>query len=93
MFNLKNKTQQIEFNYPLSTESIREIEKHTKYDQGQEEVHYDDISTNYDAIQQVVGYPDPELIAEKTKNIALDKMIARSEALVADFGCGTGLVG
>ena len=30
--------------------------------------------------------------SEKTKNIALDNMIARSGALVADFGCGTELV-
>jgi len=93
MFKFENKTQQMEFNYPFATESIREIEKHTKYDKGQEEAHFDEISTNYEAIQQVVGYPDPEQIAEKTKNIALQKMIARSEALVADFGCGTGLVG
>lgn len=42
---------------------------------------------------KAVGYPDPELIAQKAEKIAAEKMIARSEALVADFGCGSGLVG
>ena len=42
---------------------------------------------------KTVGYPDPEIIATLAKKIAADKMIARSEAEVADFGCGTGLVG
>jgi hypothetical protein len=40
----------MEFNYPLATDSIREIEKHTKYDPGLEESHFDEIATNYDAI-------------------------------------------
>ena len=69
------------------------MEKHTKYDKGQEESHFDSISANYDAIQQVVGYPDPQLIAQMTKKIAADKMVARTEVDVIDFGCGTGLVG
>ena len=40
----------MEFNYPLATDSIREMEKHTKYDQGSEECHFDEIAANYDAI-------------------------------------------
>ena len=42
---------------------------------------------------KAVGYPDPEYIAEITKKLALEKMWARSEVEIADFGCGTGLVG
>ena len=34
----------------------------------------------------------PMKFAEKTKNIALYNIIAKSEALVTDFGCGTDLV-
>jgi len=93
MFKYTNKTQPMEFNYPLSCDSIREIEKHTIYDKGQEETHFNEVSTNYDAICSIVGYPDPDQIAETTQKICLEKMIARSEALVCDFGCGTGLVG
>merc|ERR1719222_109367 len=69
------------------------MEKHTKYDAGQDQAHFDNISANYDDIMKTVGYPDPELIAEFAKKVAAEKMIARTEAEVADFGCGTGLVG
>jgi predicted TPR repeat methyltransferase len=40
-----------------------------------------------------VQYPDPTVIAEMTRKVAADKMIARTECDVIDFGCGTGLVG
>lgn len=42
---------------------------------------------------KTVGYPDPELIAQQAQNIAAQQMISRSIAVIADFGCGTGLVG
>ena len=69
------------------------MEKHTKYDAGQEQAHFSTISANYDDIMKTVGYPDPEHIAKFAQKIAAEKMIARSEAEIADFGCGTGLVG
>jgi len=83
----------IEFSYPLSSESIQEMERHTKYDEGEEQSHFDKISTNYDDIMKTVGYPDPELIAQKAQSIAAQQMISRTMAEIADFGCGTGLVG
>lgn len=93
MFKFETTNMPMEFQSPLTTENIAQIERHTKYDAGKEEAHFDDISTNYDAIQQVVGYPDPTLISEMARKIAAEKMIARSEAELVDFGCGTGLVG
>ena len=50
MFKANNTYELMEFNYPLSSDSIREIEKHTKYDQGLEESHFNEIAANYDAI-------------------------------------------
>jgi len=69
------------------------MERHTKFDPGQERNHFNAISVNYDKVMKTVGYPDPELIASCAKKIADEKKIHRSEALVADFGCGTGMVG
>ena len=93
MYTYKSETPNMEFTYPLQSESIREMEKHTKFDAGQEKAHFNTISANYDDIMKTVGYPDPELIAQTAKKIAGVEMIARTEAEVADFGCGTGLVG
>ena len=94
MFSQKSDTLKCDFGvYPLPSESICEMEKHTKFDAGKEEAHFDNIANNYDDIMKIVGYPDPEHIASIAQTIAADKMIARSEAEVADFGCGTGLVG
>jgi predicted TPR repeat methyltransferase len=93
MFTYCSETPNYDFSYPLSGESIREMEKHTKYDAGEEQTHFSTISANYDDIMKTVGYPDPEHIAKFAQKIAAEKMIARSEAEIADFGCGTGLVG
>jgi predicted TPR repeat methyltransferase len=94
MFTQKYDAPKYNFDtYPLPSESICEMEKHTKYDAGQEEAHFDKIANNYDEIMKTVGYPDPELIASLAQKIAAEKMISRTEAEVADFGCGTGLVG
>jgi len=93
MYTYQSETPRFQFTYPLPNDSIREMEKHTKIDAGQEQPHFNMISANYDDIMKTVGYPDPELIATLAQKIAAEKMIARSEAEVADFGCGTGLVG
>ena len=93
MYTYQSETPQFEFTYPLAAESVREMERHTKFDAGQEKSHFNTISVNYDQVMKTVGYPDPQLIAACAQKIAAEKMIARSEALVADFGCGTGLVG
>lgn len=93
MYTYQSETPIHDFSVPLKSESIREMEKHTKFDAGNEKAHFNNISVNYDEIMKAVGYPDPELIAQCAQNIAAEKMIARSEAEVADFGCGTGLVG
>ena len=93
MYTYQSETPKYEFTHPLKSECIREMETHTKYDAGAEKAHFNTISANYDDIMEAVGYPDPELIAKCAQNIAAEKMIARSEAEVADFGCGTGLVG
>jgi 2-polyprenyl-3-methyl-5-hydroxy-6-metoxy-1,4-benzoquinol methylase len=79
--------------YPLPGDCIREMETHTIYTTGQERDHFNNISANYDDIMQIVGYPDPDLIAKATQKIAEVRKIAVPDALVADFGCGTGLVG
>merc|ERR1712166_316767 len=67
--------------------------RNPKIHAGQEQPHFNMISANYDDIMKTVGYPDPELIATLAQKIAAEKMIARTECEVADFGCGTGLVG
>lgn len=56
------------------------MEKHTKYDAGQEQAHFSTISANYDDVMKTVGYPDPEHIAKFAQKISAEKMIARSEA-------------
>lgn len=93
MFSYQSETPKLDFTYPLAGASVREMEAHTKWEPGQEQVHFNAISANYDDVMQTVGYPDPELIAETAKKIAEGKSLPRSEAVVADFGCGTGLVG
>jgi predicted TPR repeat methyltransferase len=93
MYTYESKTPKYDFSYPLPAESISEMERHTKFDAGQERNHFNKISNNYDKVMKTVGYPDPELIAVTAKKIAAEKMIPRTEALVADFGCGTGMVG
>ena len=93
MYAYKSETPSLDFTYPLKSESIREMEKHTKFDAGEEKSHFNIISANFDDIMATVGYPDPELIATAAQKIAAEQMIARTEAEVADFGCGTGLVG
>ena len=68
MFSQKSDTPKYEFGvYPLPSDSISEMEKHTKYDAGQEEAHFDKIANNYDDIMKTVGYPDPEHIASIAK--------------------------
>lgn len=71
MFTNQSETPMFDFTaYPLPGESIAEMEKHTKYDAGQEQAHFNLIANNYDNIMKAVGYPDPELIAQKAEKIA-----------------------
>ena len=60
MFKFDRTNQQLQFTQPLSHDSISEIDTHTVYKQGHEEAHFDTVSTNYDAILKLVGYPDPQ---------------------------------
>jgi predicted TPR repeat methyltransferase len=94
MFSYQSEKPKFDFEaYPLPSDSIREMETHTKFDPGQEEDHFNNIALNYDEIMNAVGYPDPEFLATFAQKIAQAKNINLKEAETADFGCGTGLVG
>ena len=59
MMQLQN--TKLEFNGDnFSKEEIAEMEAYNKFDQDKLEQHYDRVSTNYEAIHQRAGYPDPE---------------------------------
>ncbi len=50
---------------------------------------YDDYADKYDfLLREVVGYADPDLVAEMASNLNIPL-----EAKVVDFACGTGLTG
>jgi len=48
----------------LSSLNKREMEKHTQYQKSSIVEHFDSIAPNYDSIMKIVGYPDPQKIAD-----------------------------
>jgi hypothetical protein len=50
MYKQKQCVKVLDFSLPLLPESIREMEKHTIYDQKNPKSHFDEIAPNYDAI-------------------------------------------
>ena len=48
----------------LSRDEIAEMEIYNKFEPSKLEEHYDRVSTNYEAIHQRAGYPDPEECAK-----------------------------
>ena len=92
IFN-QNNVKVLDFALPLKPESIREMEKHTTYKKQNTENHFDEIAANYDAVQKVAGYPDPEEIKELVCQLHNEKGGKKDYVEIIDFGCGTGLVG
>jgi len=43
---------------------IKEMEKYNKYLECDRQRHWNNLSTNYEALYQKAGYPDPEKVAE-----------------------------
>lgn len=86
--------QTLDFEVPeLTRHHIRLIEKCNGFNEGMAKAHYDRIATNYDAIYQRLGYPDPKKVAEMAEKHVKAKGLNKSSIRVLDLGCGTGLVG
>merc|ERR1711974_269680 len=50
---------------------------------------YKELAEKYDqTVLDVIGYPDPNIVAETLQKMGVDK-----SAPILDFGCGTGLIG
>lgn len=86
--------QALDFEVPeLGREHIRLIEKCNGFDEGMAKPHFDSVASNYDAIYQRLGYPDPKKVAEMADKHAKARGIDKSSCRILDLGCGTGLVG
>ena len=67
------------------------MERCNKYKQNDVKRHFDFIAKNYEGLYNRAGWPDPEQVAEMVKQFTKGKV--NEEFRVADFGCGTGLIG
>ena len=84
----------LDFSEPtLSRECLREMEKHSKFDQKDLVDYYDSVAENYEGVYLRAGYPDPKKVAEFAHKTAIRDDLNIKESKVLDFGCGTGLVG
>ena len=69
------------------------MEKHTIYKKEKVADHFDELAANYDSVQKVAGYPDPDEITEVVCQLHSEQGTKKSDVEIIDFGCGTGLVG
>jgi len=83
----------LDFNSELTEEHKKEIEKHAHFDQANITGHYDELSTNYEAIYLKAGWPDPRKSADFAIDLQPETGLTKDECAVLDMGCGTGLVG
>lgn len=51
---------------------------------------YDRIATNYDFVQEITGFNDPQMVSQY---ILQNKDKYPTDIRIADFGCGTGFLG
>ena len=58
--------EKLDFTGELSSQCIKEMEMHSKFDQKNLEAHYDALALNYDGVYKMAGYPDPEYVAKHT---------------------------
>lgn len=66
-----------------------EVEKFKKMDPSKIGAQYDEVADKYEAYLEFMGYPDPEHVVTHIRDVCK----IPKDALINDFGMGTGLVG
>ena len=77
----------------LTDKHVKMYETCNKYKQEFTKEHFDYIASNYEGMYLRMGYPDPQYVANFVGKMTKKARINPADAKVADFACGTGLVG